>query len=316
MKIGMVFPGYGSQFAGMGKELYDESRVVQEYFEEAANCLDVNFVKLCFASSDVELAQMQNAYTSLLVISGSFAAHLKQEGIVPDVVAGYGIGEYSAIHAAGGITFPDGLYLLSKYSIFYRQLLDSIKVAGIHVSGITTRKLQKICTEASTQDSVASIAVQETFDRNIVTGHEEAVKRVRDACSAADGTCKEVPLEAGLHSELMAPVVENVKIYLEKVDFKTLSVPLITNAGAKAITKGDAVRTAYIKQIHSPILWQKSMQALHDCDLIIEVGPGSYLTAMLTELYPEKQCVTFNKPADLQAIKTIIESNIIQPQEE
>ena len=83
MKIGMMFPGYGSQFAGMTKELYDESRLVQEYFEEASNCLNVNFVKLCFASSDVELGQIPDAYTANFLASCALAALLKSEGIEP-----------------------------------------------------------------------------------------------------------------------------------------------------------------------------------------------------------------------------------------
>src|SRR5262245_26836049 len=121
MKIALLFPGYGSQFVGMGKELYDEYRIVQEYFEEASNCLNVNFVKLCFASSDVELGKMVNAYTSLFLIGASVYAVLKESGIEVDIVAGYNNGENAALFAAHCFSLPDGLYLLNKFCSFYQE---------------------------------------------------------------------------------------------------------------------------------------------------------------------------------------------------
>src|SRR3984957_20471227 len=110
MKIAFLFPGYGSQFVGMGKELYDESRIIQEYFEEASNCLNINFVKLCFASSDAELGKVTNAYGSLFLTRSAIAALLNEQRTVPDVVAWHALGELSAICSMHGISLPDGLY--------------------------------------------------------------------------------------------------------------------------------------------------------------------------------------------------------------
>ena len=118
MKVGMLFPGFGSQFVGMGKEIYDNSRIVQEYFEEASNCANINFVKLCFASSDAELALISNAYLALFLTTVSTAAAVKEIGFEMDIVAGYGVGEIAAICATKGLSFPDGIYLLTKISQF------------------------------------------------------------------------------------------------------------------------------------------------------------------------------------------------------
>ena len=98
MKIGMLFPGYGSQFVGMAKDLYDDSRTVQEYFEEASSCLDINFIKLCFASSDAEISQPMHAYLSLFLVQSALSALLTKAGIAPTLVAGYGIGQFAAIN--------------------------------------------------------------------------------------------------------------------------------------------------------------------------------------------------------------------------
>src|SRR5690349_16803857 len=101
MKIGVVFPGYGSQYVGMGKEFYDHFRVVQEYFEEASNCLDANFVKLCFAASDQELSEITNAYTAIFLTEVALYGVLVEQGVKVDQVAGLCIGRYAALFAAG-----------------------------------------------------------------------------------------------------------------------------------------------------------------------------------------------------------------------
>lgn len=124
MKVGIIFPGYGSQFVGMGKEFYDSSRIMQEMFEEASQCLDVNFPKLCFASSAAELAKLEKGYVVLFATTFAIAQIMKERGITVSLVAGYDIGEYAAIATAGGISLPDALYLLNKYAVMFEELLQ------------------------------------------------------------------------------------------------------------------------------------------------------------------------------------------------
>lgn len=123
-KVGMIFPGQGSQFVGMAKEFYDNERIVQEYFEQASNCLNQNFVKLCFASSEKDLMETVNTQTSIFLVSSAIYALLKEKySIVPNLIAGHSLGEYSAVFAAGGINFPDGLYLLKKERCLWKKQL-------------------------------------------------------------------------------------------------------------------------------------------------------------------------------------------------
>lgn len=312
MKIGMLFPGYGSQVVGMGKDIYDESRVMQEYFEEAFNCLDKNFIKLCFASSDTELGRMENAYTSLFLVSASLAAVLKEHEIIPHVVAGYDLGQYAAIHAVGGFSLPDGLYLLAKYASLYQSLLETMPSSGIIVSGISAEQAQELCRSASSSDARASIAFNNTPFEHVIMGDKIVIDSLRSSLLAfPDVKVFDAPVELGLHSSLMDPVVANYRMYLEKVDFKELAAPLMSNVDSKEIVQSDDVKTAVIKQIHSPILWSEVMEALIECDLIIEVGPGNRLSTLMKAVYPEKQCVTFNKMSDIAEIKQILEEQIV-----
>lgn len=307
MKIVMLYPGYGSQFVGMAKELYDEHRIVQEYFEEAGSCLEVNFVKLAFASSDADLSRMNNAYTTLFVVSSAITALLKQEGIEPTLVAGYNNGEYSALFAAGGMSFPDGLYLLNKYASLYQESLADLDVAMIRIIGADEQQLNELCVKSSDLENPVYIALYETDHRHIIAGPRAGVHAVAEqARTIARVKIEEVGLEYGLHSPLMSRVADTFKMYLEKVDFKDLTVGLINNTDVYEIKNGIDARAAVISFIERPVLWNQIMDALSDTDLFIEVGPGSQLTEFIKVKYPHIRAVSINTKADLEELKKVI----------
>ena len=307
MKLVMLYPGYGSQFVGMAKELYDEHRIVQEYFEEAGNCLEVNFVKLAFASSDSELSRMNNAYTTLFVVSSAITALLKQEGIEPTLVAGYNNGEYSALFAAGGISFPDGLYLLNKYASLYLEDIENLDVAMVRIIGADEQQITELCVQNSDLENPVYIALYENDHRHIIAGPRARVYQVAEqARTIARVKIEEVGLELGLHSPLMGAVADTFKMYLEKVDFKDLSVGLINNTDVYEIKSGIDARAAVISFIERPVLWNQTMDALSDTDLFVEVGPGSYLTDMIKIKYPHIPALSINNKADLEELKKVI----------
>ncbi len=304
MKIAMLFPGYGSQFVGMGKELYDESRIMQEFFDQASHCLDTNFVKLTFASSDAELGRVINAYTALFLVSAAISALLKEQGIEPDVVAGYNLGEYAAIFAAGGLSLPDGLYLLNKLSSLYDAFLQTQKFSVIRVTGVTKKQVDDMCAKASKGDKRVHPALHITDKEHLVAGHAEAIEVVKDLIMKTEGAGLEAgSIETGLHSPLMDEVIENFRMYLEKVDFKDLNVPLITGVGGKKLERGEKIKDLVISHINSPLVWNKVLDKLSDYDLFIEVGPGDKLSQMVKEKYPDKLIVNINKLSDLEELK-------------
>lgn len=306
MKIGMVFPGYSSQFVGMGKELYDESRIMQEYFEQASHCLlDTNFVKLCFASSDSELAKMQHAYTSLFLVSSSIAALLKEMNIKPDVVAGYGVGQYAAMHAVNGLTFADGLYLLAKFSQFVQESIDHNQYAVARIKGCSQDELHDIIKNVAS-DSL-HIAAVEMPNQYVVAGDRDAVAAcTQQALEIKKVKVDELSLAYGLHSTIMFPVIEQFEIYFEKVDFKDIETPLVANSSASSISMSKQLRQELLDAEIKPILWFQTMQALHSCDLILIIGPGQVLEDMLKHLYPNKEIITVQKPSDVQQVKQLI----------
>jgi [acyl-carrier-protein] S-malonyltransferase len=309
MKIGILFPGYGSQYIGMAKELYDDSRIVQEYFEEASQCLDTNFVKLCFASSDTELSRIDNAYTSVFLISSALYAVLKQYGITPWCVAGYNQGEFCAIYAAGGFTFPDGLYLLSKYALLYGQLLSNSDVNGIRISGIPFDPLNTLCQKISKPDREVHIAIENLPQEHIVMGHPAAIELVREhVMEHPEVEIYDAEAELGLHAPCMEPIVSSLKTYCEKVDFKDLNYPLVTNTQASLVTQGNEVKAAALKQLETMVQWSDCMKQYAECDLIIEMGPGSTLTTLAKKIYPDKLCISLNTKEDFKELERLLQS--------
>lgn len=303
MKIGMLFPGYGSQYVGMGKELYDASRIIQEYFEEASNCLNENFVKLCFASSDAELAKMHNAYPALFLTSSSIFALLKEKGIKPDVVAGYTIGEYAALYAAGSITFPDGLYLLHKLALFYQEALNNMEVACAHVRNISRNSIQQECLAVSQQVGPLTVAIYNNETDHIVSGTKTALEALKDRMG---NDINIIAPEMGLHSNVMDNVVEQLVIHLTKVDFHDLNVPLINCIHAEQVTAGEEIKEGIVAQINHSVIWDQVLTKLADCDLIIEIGPGTFLSNLVKEQYPDKKIISVQKQTDIDEIIKIV----------
>lgn len=310
MKIAMIFPGYASQFVGMGKELYDESRIMQEYFEQASHCLDINFVKLCFASSDVELSKMSHAYTSLFLVTSAIAALLKDTGIKPDVVAGYGVGQYAAMHTAQGLTFADGLYLLNKLAFFCQELFDTQHVSVIRIKGCSQQELQDVIVRVGSES--LHVAYIELPNQYIVSGDKDAVQTcMRYALEIKKVKVEELSLGYGMHSPYMTSVIKQFEVYFEKVDFKDIEIPLISNSGAQPIFAGSLLKQETLDYETKTVVWLQVMQALYDIDLMLLIGPSNQLNDMFKQIYPQKQIVMIQKPADITYLQEYISQHAI-----
>lgn len=307
MKIGMLFPGYGSQFVGMAKELYDHSRIVQEYFEQASHCLDINFVKLCFASSDAELSKIEHAYPSLFLVGAATAAIVQELGVPIQYVAGHGIGEYAALCAAGGINFPDGLYLLAKLSHFYNNMRQDLDVKSVLVNGLPAKKLEDICKKLSSSEACAQIAIYETKTAHIVTGHTQAVDAVAESAENNGARrVKEADAIEGYHSSMLSEVLDQLKIYLTKVDFKDLRMPLISSVHGKEVVQGKKAQDMIMCQIIKPVYWTSVLKQFADADIIIVPAPSKTLVTEVKSYYPEKTVIGIETLSDIDELKKIL----------
>jgi [acyl-carrier-protein] S-malonyltransferase len=293
-KVAFVFPGQGSQYPGMGKELADKYPVARAVFEEADKALGVSIWNMCCEGTEDELKLTANTQPAILAVSVAALRVLAEKGLTPDFVAGHSLGEYSALVAAGALSFPDAIKLVRKRGAYMQEAVPAGEGAMAAIMGLSPAVVQDACKRAA-ENEVCAPANINSPDQTVISGNASAVKRAVEIASQ-QGAKRAVilPVSAPFHSALMMPAQVKLEKDLRATKFSDVKVPLVTNVDADTIETGDQARDALIRQVTMPVRWEESMRMLLDegVTTFIEVGPGRVLTGLMRQI--ERSVTTLN----------------------
>jgi [acyl-carrier-protein] S-malonyltransferase len=303
--IAFLFPGQGSQYAGMGKLLAEAFPEARRAFEEADQVLDFPLSRLCFEGPEEELKKTENTQPALLAVAIAAYRVLAGRNYQPKLVAGHSLGEYSALVAAGSLTFADALRLVRKRGRYMQEAVPQGVGAMAALLKLPEGKLDQVLEEAA-QGEIVTAANLNSPEQVVIAGHAGAVERAMNLAKAA-GARRAVRLavSAPFHCPLMKPAQERLAADLEIADFADLRVPLINNWQAAAVTTGADARRGLYKQIPNPVRWTESIRALARSGVrgFVEVGPGSVLVGLVRTIEPALEGIKFGEPADMEKVE-------------
>jgi [acyl-carrier-protein] S-malonyltransferase len=285
-KAAFLFPGQGSQYAGMGKSLAETFPSAKRVFEEADDALGFSLSLMCFEGPEEQLKLTENQQPALVAVSTAALAVLKEKGVKPDFVAGHSLGEYSALVAAGSLAFADALRLVRKRGRYMQEAVPAGVGAMAALLQLPEGKLEGVLAEAA-QGEVVTAANLNSPAQIVIAGHAGAVKRAAELAKAA-GARRAMLLQvsAPFHCPLMKPAQERLKVDLDAAEFRELSVPLINNWAAKEILRGAEAREGLYQQVPNPVRWSDSIRVMAQAGAtkFFEVGPGGVLTGLLRNI--------------------------------
>ncbi|MEZ5356790.1 MAG: ACP S-malonyltransferase [Bryobacteraceae bacterium] len=299
-----LFPGQGSQFAGMGKSLADAHPAAMAIFEQAGHALGFPLSRLCWEGPEEDLKLTENTQPAILTASCAAHAVLAAHGIEAAYVAGHSLGEYSALVAAGALSFADAVRTVRNRGRYMQEAVPPGVGAMAALLKLPAGTLDDILAQAA-QGEVVSAANLNSPDQVVIAGHTAAVHRAADLAKAAGARRAVIlPVSAPFHCALMEPAQKRLAQDLSAIEFHDLAIPLINNCAAREIRTGAEARAGLIEQVPNPVLWTATIKQLaaQGVTRFIEVGPGSVLTGLLRNIDSSLEGVKFGEAADLAAL--------------
>jgi [acyl-carrier-protein] S-malonyltransferase len=297
-----LFPGQGSQFAGMGKSLAEKFPAARAVFEEADDVLQFKLSTLCFEGPEDQLKLTENTQPALVAVSTAAWRVAQSEGLKPDFVAGHSLGEYSALVAAGALTLADALRLVRKRGRFMQEAVAPGVGAMAAILKLAEEKLAGILAEAA-HGEVVTAANYNSPEQIVIAGHAGAVERAMNLCKAAGAKrAVALPVSAPFHCPLMTPAQERMKTELNAIEFHDLTFPLVNNWQALEIRTAAEAREGLYQQIPNPVRWSASMQLLGSKGIArwFEIGAGAVLTGLLRNILPGTKAVPLGEAKDFE----------------
>ena len=281
-----VFPGQGAQFVGMGKDLYDNNPMAKDLFEKANDILGYRITDIMFEGTDDDLRQTKVTQPAVFLHSVISALCMGEE-FKPDMTAGHSLGEFSALVAAGALSFEDGLKLVYARAMAMQKACEAAPSTMAAIVGLPDEKVEEVCAQISTEDNVVVPVNYNCPGQLVISGNVEAINAACEQLKAA-GAKRALPLKVGgaFHSPLMQPAKDELQAAIEATEIHAPKCPVYQNVDGMPHTEPAEIKANLIAQLTSSVKWTQCVQHMiaDGADDFTECGPGKALQGMISRI--------------------------------
>jgi [acyl-carrier-protein] S-malonyltransferase len=285
-----VFPGQGSQFVGMGKDLYEADADIRALYDAANDALGYDLKQICFEGPEATLRLTQHTQPAILVHSIAMWTQLRRRGIQPALMAGHSLGEYSALVAAGVLSFADAVRLVHQRGTFMQQAVPPGEGSMAAMTRAPREEVEALCIEVGADKGVLQPANYNSPEQTVIAGHTGLVNEaVAVAKVRRLGRPVLLNVSAPFHCALLQPAALQLDTVLSKISYGEFALPVISNVTAEPHPSSQEVHHWLVEQVTSPVRWVDSMQyaVAQGCDTLLEVGPGNVLSGLMRRIDSE-----------------------------
>ncbi|MCB9087728.1 MAG: ACP S-malonyltransferase [Calditrichae bacterium] len=299
--VAFLFPGQGSQYVGMGQDLYGADPAVRDLFDEAETLLEFPLKQICFEGPEEVLKQTRYTQPAIFVHSLAIDLLLRRQGIAPDAAAGHSLGEYSALVSAGAIAFADGVRLVKIRGELMQRAGDLRPGTMAAILGLSPEQIESVCAAAAGEETVQP-ANFNCPGQIVISGSVPAVHRAMELAKESGAKIvKELVVSGAFHSPLMGEALHGLKEALATVDVRPAAVPVYSNVKAQPVTSPEEIRALLQQQLMAPVRWEEILRNMIAAghDDFYEVGPGRVLQGLLKRTDRQAACRAVGTVDDL-----------------
>lgn len=302
-KIAFVFPGQGAQYVGMGKDFYDNSFEARKIFDKASEIGNINMDALCFEENE-ELNITKYTQIAMFTACCAILKDIESRGVIPQVCAGLSLGEYSALVAAGIISFEDAFKIVQQRGIFMQE---AVPVGGAMsaIIGLDAQKIEEICDRT---EGIVQVANYNCPGQIVISGEEAAVDAAGTELKEA-GAKRVIKLNVSgpFHSRMLEEAGKKLRVVLETANLNEVTIPYVANVTADIVTKKAPIIDLLEQQVSSSVKWQQSVEKMIDngVDTFVEIGPGKTLSGFIKKINREAKIINIDKYEDIEKLAEI-----------